>query len=323
MKRASMRIGQATENDDGTLRYRRLFHRLDTSMLGCLDREQIEQVRRARTNGFPESEPPSNIVVLTSHAPSEQGITEMGFDPLLPKIDLALTSKVAEAEEAGLGGIRVLDFIALMKTIKSTALGDERSVSGGLYRMLNRRDSSRGGGMPAVREEPGADGSMARSDSIDEGGEPRPRQNVTNLGRLCVRLVRTRNLRQIDLGRRELTRLKRKHTKKRSRSLSPFTRRKEFKPKSTWGSDTKGGVGDGGGGGGSGVRRRGGGGGGSGGGYEWTDGSAVPTTYDKYEVSLTLHGLMMGDNDHDASSKITQTVFSETFVSRQAEGAYV
>ena len=136
----------------------------------------------------------------------------MGFDPSLPKIDLALTSKVADAEEAGLGGIRVLDFIALMKVVKSTALGEERSVSGGLYRMLNRRDSRRGG-MPTVREEPGADGSMARSDSIDEGGEQGPEKKVTHLGRLCVRLVRTKNLRQIDLGRRELTRLKRKQTK--------------------------------------------------------------------------------------------------------------
>ena len=67
------------------------------------------------------------------------------------------------------------------------------------------------------------------------------------------------------------------------------------------------------------MRRRGGGGGdgdgGGGGGYEWADGSTVPTTYDKYEVSLTLHGLMVGEKDHDDSSKITQTVFSETFVS--------
>ena len=45
--------------------------------------------------------------------------------------------------------------------------------------------------MSAVREEPGADGSMPRSDSIDDGGEPGPEKKVRNyfkVGLCCTQV---------------------------------------------------------------------------------------------------------------------------------------
>ena len=68
--------------------------------------------------------------------------------------------------------VRMFDIAHLKIWLPSTRL--PRSVSGGLYRLLNRRESRR---MPTVTEQPEGDESMERSDSIDEGG-PGPDKKV-------------------------------------------------------------------------------------------------------------------------------------------------